>query len=146
MEDFEDQHTNRLQKNLPAVVIATLLAAIGWFFASKFLATANCPRLQWWLLLSVLGVGWLLCLRALVFGPDGPIEQGTAIVLMLALGLGLPILGGGVLSELQWLRNNFCECAERSIIAGQIETFPAAAFDLAKYCPISRDELSKSKA
>ena len=133
MEDFEDQHTNRLQKNLPAVVIATLLAAIGWFFASKFLATANCPRLQWWLLLSVLGVGWLLCLRALVFGPDGPIEQGTAIVLMLALGLGLPILGGGVLSKVPALRSQFCHC-DREAIEGQIESFPDAAFDAAKKC------------
>ena len=133
MEDFEPQPTNRLQKNLPAVVIATLLAAIGWFFASKFLATANCPRLQWWLLLSVLGVGWLLCLRALVFGPDGPIEQGTAIVLMLALGLGLPILGGGVLSKVPALRSQFCHC-DREAIEGQIESFPDAAFDAAKKC------------
>ena len=133
MEDFEPQPTSRLQKNLPAVVIATLLAAIGWFFASKFLATANCPRLQWWLLLSVLGVGWLLCVRALVFGPDGPIEQGTAIVLMLALGLGLPILGGGVLSKVPALRSQFCHC-DREAIEGLIDTFPAAAFDLAKKC------------
>ena len=135
MEDFEDQHTNRLQKNLPAVVIATLLAAIGWFFASKFLATANCPRLQWWLLLLVLGVCWLLCLRAIVFGPDGPIEQGTAIALMLVLGLGLPIFGGGVLSGVPFLRNQFCpECDGRSIIEDQIENFPEAAFDAATKC------------
>ena len=46
MEDIDDRPINRLQKNLPAVVVATLLAAIGWFFASKFLATANCPRLR----------------------------------------------------------------------------------------------------
>ena len=134
MEDFDDPPTSRLQKNLPAVVIATLLAAIGWFFASKSLATANCPGLRWWLLLSVLGVCWLLCLRALVFGPDGPIEQGTAIILMLALGLGLPGLGGGVLSDVQWLRNTFCECATRESIEDQIETFPDAAFDSAKKC------------
>ena len=143
MEDFEDQHTNRLQKNLPAVVIATLLAAIGWFFASKFLATANCPRLQWWLLLSVLGVGWLLCLRALVFGPDGPIEQGTAIVLMLALGLGLPILGGGFLADVPGLRNQFCkECTNRLAIIDLLDADrPEGAYELALDCGVTEKDL-----
>ncbi len=46
MEDFDDPPTSRLQKNLPAVVIATLLAAIGWYFPSKQLAPADCTRLQ----------------------------------------------------------------------------------------------------
>ncbi len=46
MEDFDDPPTSRLQKNLPAVVIATLLAAIGWYFASKQLAPADCTGLQ----------------------------------------------------------------------------------------------------
>lgn len=135
MEDFDDPPTSRLQRNLPAVVIATLLAAIGWYFANRyFLENADCPRLRWWLLLSVLGVCWLLCLRALVFGPDGPIEQGTAIALMLVLGLGLGILPGGVLSNVQSLRNTFCECATRESIEDQIENFPDAAFDSAKKC------------
>ena len=139
MEDFDDPPTSRLQRNLPAVVIATLLAAIGWYFANRyFVENADCPRLRWWLLLSVLGVCWLLCLRALVFGPDGPIEQGTAIALMLALGLGLGILGGGVLSDVQWLRNTFCaECGGRSTAIKLLETNPGSAFDAAQTCGVS---------
>lgn len=135
MEDFDDPPTSRLQRNLPAVVIATLLAAIGWYFANRFLENADCPRLQGWLLLSVLGVCWLFCARALVFGPDGPIEQGTAIALMLVLGLGLPIFGGGVLSGVPFLRNQFCaECEGRSIAEKMIEANPSGAYDVAVLC------------
>ena len=135
MEDFEYPPTNRLQKNFVPVAAATILAGLGWYFASAYLAPADCPRLQQLLLSLFLGVCWLICVSYLVLGPDGPIEQVIAVVLMLAIGLGLPIFGGGFLSQVRGLRSTWCPaCASRGAIQDQLAAHPESAFEMAKKC------------
>ena len=143
MEDIDTPLANRLRNNMMPVTAATVLAGVSWYWANGSLLQADCPGLQRALLAICLGVGWLLCLRALVFGPDGPIEQVVAISLMLALGLGLPVFGGGFLADVPGLRNQFCkECANRQAIIDLLDADdPEGAYKLALGCGVTEKDL-----
>ena len=143
MEDIDTPLANRLRNNMMPVTAATVLAGVSWYWANGSLLQADCPGLQRALLAICLGVGWLLCLRALVFGPDGPIEQVVAISLMLALGLGLPVFGGGFLADVPGLRNQFCkECANRQAIIDLLDADdPEGAYKLALGCGDTEKDL-----
>jgi len=137
MEDFEYPQTNRLQKNIVPVAAATILAGLGWYFVSEFFNNnSDCPSLHKTILILCLGISWLLCVRALVFGPDGPIEQLIAVVLMMAIGLGLPLLTTGMLLKQTTLGATWCsECENRVKAKDQLISDPSAAFILAGNCP-----------
>ena len=141
MEDFEVQPVSRLKRNILPVGVATLLAVLSYYFGHTYLAPAECPRLQQLLLAICLGVGWLLCVSALVYGSDGLIDQGRAIVLLLVFGLGLPVFGGGFVSKVPGLRSQFCPaCENRQGVLDLLDSDPDAAFKLAVKCgPIETD-------
>lgn len=134
MEDFEVQPVSRLWRNRIPVGLATLLAGIS-FYLGLASFTADCPRLQQLLLAISLASFWLLCVGFLVFGPDGPIEQLIAVVLMVAIGLGLPVFGSGVLTKVPELRKQFCQaCGSLKDIEDRVEKQPEIAEDLASKC------------
>ena len=142
MEDIDYPPTNRLQKNIVPVAAATILAGLGWYFVSEFVNTrSDCPSLHKSILILCLGISWLLCVRALVFGPDGPIEQLIAVVLMMAIGLGLPLLTTGMLLKQTTLGATFCpECENRGKAEEKLISNPSEAFILAGNCePPAKD-------
>ena len=134
MEDFEVEPVSRLWRNRIPVGLATLLAGLSFYLGLTYF-TADCRLLQQILLAISLGSFWLLCVGFLVFGPDGPIEQLLAVILMVAIGLGLPVFGSGYLSKVPELRSQFCkECDSLKDIEDRIETNPEFAEDLASKC------------
>ena len=142
MEDFEVQPVSRLWRNRIPVGLATLLAGISFYLGLTYF-TADCPRLQQLLLAISLASFWLLCVGFLVFGPDGPIEQLIAVVLMVAIGLGLPLFGGDFLASVPQLRSRFCQaCASREAIKqALLEGKPESAFDFAVQCGPTENDL-----
>ena len=134
MEDFEVPSVSRLWRNRIPVGLATLLAGLS-FYLGLTTFTADCPRLQQLLLAISLGSFWLLCVGFLVFGPDGPIDQLIAVVLMVAIGLGLPLFGGDFLASVPQLRSRFCQaCGSLKDIEDRVEKQPEIAEDLASKC------------
>jgi len=142
MEDFEVQPVSRLWRNRIPVGLATLLAGLSFYLGLAYF-TADCPQLQKLLLAISLGSFWLLCVGFLVYGPDGPIEQLIAVVLMVAIGLGLPLFGGDFLTPVPQLRSRFCQaCASREAIKqALLEGKPESAFDFAVQCGPTENDL-----